>query len=70
MKTDSKNINKKNTDFKKQKTKKKTKKFHFLRFILILLLVIVLAFVAYFVYGTFKNGGGKQRFSSNCNGTN
>lgn len=70
MKKDSKNINKKYTDSKKQKIKKKTKKFHVIRFILILLLLTILAVIAYFIYGTLKNGGGKQRISSNCNGTN
>ena len=60
MKKNSKNTNKNNTDSNKTKTKKKTKKFHFLRFLLIILLTIILGVVAYFVYGTLKNGGGTQ----------
>jgi len=60
LKKNNKNMNKNNTNQNKQKTKKKTRKFHFFKFLLILLLLIILGIVAYFIYGTFKNGGGTQ----------
>jgi len=50
---------KKNEKVKNNK-KKKSKKTTILRTLLILILVIILAIIAYFVYGTIKNGGGTQ----------
>ena len=44
----------------KKNKKKKTKKFKILKTLLIILLLIILSIIGYFIYGTFKNGGGTQ----------
>lgn len=58
---------KKNVKTKKNKNKKKKKHKIFKKSLLILLLVI-LAIVAYFIYGTIKNGGGTSGFLATAMG--
>ena len=53
--------NKKTSKNIKQKNNNKTaKKHYFLKTILILIILILLCIIGYFIYGTFKNGGGTQ----------
>ena len=53
---------KKNKKVSKEKKNKKikTKKYKILKNTLILILLITLCIIGYFIYGTFKNGGGTQ----------
>ena len=51
---------KKNKNIKNNKKKKKSKKYYILKTLLLIIILLLLAFIAYFIYGTFKNGGGTQ----------
>lgn len=51
---------KKNINLKNKKKKKKSKKHLVLKTLLLIIIFLLLTFIFYFIYGTFKNGGGTQ----------